>query len=91
MMARLLHPSDYKNSTKNVPMPLLVLQAHCCQLCWYGTFSMFLDTAYGLVIIIKHQVCIVPSVLAIPMNLLPQSVAEKLCSPRSPWYLIYDA
>jgi len=31
MMARLLHPSDYKHSTQNVPMPLLVLQAHCCQ------------------------------------------------------------
>jgi len=70
-----LHPSDYKHGTQNVPMPLLVYL--CCkitavELCWNGTFSMFLETAYGLVIIIELQVCIDKSVLAIPMNLCPQ-------------------
>jgi len=28
MMATLLHPLDYKHGTQNVPMPLLVLEAH---------------------------------------------------------------
>ena len=31
MMARLLHPLDYKHGTQNVPMPLLVLEAHRCR------------------------------------------------------------
>ena len=31
MMATLLHPSDYKHGIQNVPVSLLVLQAHCCQ------------------------------------------------------------
>jgi len=72
---------------KTFPCLYLCCKLTAVKLCWNGTFSMFLETAHGLVIIIELQVCIDPSVLTIPMNLLPQSVPEKLCSPRSPWYL----
>jgi len=88
MMARLLHPSDYKHGTQNIPMPLLVLQVHCGQTLLEWRFSMFLATAYGLVIIIELQVCIDPSVLAIPMNLLPSQYQRSCTLPEVPG--IYD-
>jgi len=72
---------------KTFPCLYLCWKLTAVELCWNGTFSKFLETAYGLVIIIKRQVCIDPSVLAIPMNLPPQSSPEKLGSPRSRWYL----
>jgi len=74
---------------KTLPCLYLCCKLTAVKLCWNGTFSMFLETAYGLVIIIELQVCIDPSVLAIPMNLLPSQYQRSCTVPEVPG--IYDA
>ena len=61
MMARLLDLSNYRQGTRNVPIPSPVQEAPRCQaLHKCSMFSRLFETAYGLIIITKLEVGIDP-------------------------------